>query len=115
SHAVEPLSASRGAVQTPLAYPGTTELDSLTAVGRHTQKKGHDPKIMALVCLVTSLYCYRSSVSRPSDAAIAGVTATRNPVRTHARWLGAKRGASKPSLISRVTAKRLNEVAGRYS
>lgn len=35
------------------------------------------------------------------------------PVSTHARWLGANRGAREPSLISRVTAKRRNEVAGK--
>src|SRR6185295_2338607 len=40
----------------------------------------------------------RSSASRPAEAGTDGVTATRNPDRTQARWLGAKRGASKPSL-----------------
>src|ERR1700731_4691039 len=59
--------------------------------------------------------CYRSSESRPADAGTEGVTATRNPVRTHALSLGAKRGASRPSLISRVTAKRLKSVGDRYS
>jgi hypothetical protein len=54
----------------------------------------------------------RSSASRPLEASTVGLTDTRTPVRTHARWLGAKRGAS-PSLISRVTAKRLNTVGGR--
>src|SRR6266849_1016275 len=58
---------------------------------------------------------YRSSPSRPAEASTVGLTATRTPVRTHARWLGAKRGANNPSLISRVTAKRLNTVGGRYS
>src|SRR5437879_11822838 len=50
----------------------------------------------------------RSSASRPAEAGTAGLTGTRVPVRIQARWLGAKRGASNPSLISRVTAKRLN-------
>src|SRR5438067_61575 len=54
-----------------------------------------------------------SSLSRPADANTTGATGTRTPVKTQARWLGAKRGASSPSLISRVTAKRLNAVAGR--
>lgn len=56
---------------------------------------------------------YRSSASRPADAFTVGSTGTRTPDRTHARWLGAKRGANSPSLISRVTAKRLNTVGGR--
>src|SRR5690348_12524869 len=55
----------------------------------------------------------RSSESRPADAGTAGLTGTRVPVRIQARWLGAKRGASNPSLISRVTANRLKAVAGR--
>jgi hypothetical protein len=55
----------------------------------------------------------RSSESSPADALTTGVTGTRTPVRTHARWLGAKRGAKSPSLISRVTAKRLKTVGGR--
>src|SRR5260370_39097089 len=59
--------------------------------------------------------CYRSSESRPVAAGTEGVTATREPVRTHALWLGEKRGASKPSFISRVTAKRSNEVTDRYN
>src|SRR2546422_10191200 len=54
----------------------------------------------------------RSSASRPVEAGTAGLTGTRVPVRIQARWLGANRGASNPSLISRVTAKRLNVVAG---
>src|ERR1700681_4703339 len=54
----------------------------------------------------------RASRSRPADAATAGRTGTTTPDSTHAFWLGAKRGASSPSLISRVTAKRLNCVAG---
>src|SRR5258708_36230572 len=62
----------------------------------------------------TSIY-YRSSESRPVAAGTDGVTATRDPVRTHALWLGEKRGASKPSFMSRVTAKRFNEVTGRYN
>src|SRR6516162_11558599 len=57
----------------------------------------------------------RSSASRPVEASTVGLTATRTPDRTHARWLGAKRGANSPSLISRVTAKRLNTVGGRNS
>jgi hypothetical protein len=40
---------------------------------------------------------------------------TRVPIRTKTRWLGANRDASLPSLISRVSAKRSNAVAGRYS
>src|SRR5881296_1284310 len=56
----------------------------------------------------------RSSASRPVEAGTAGLTGTRVPVRLQARWLGAKRGASNPSLISRVTAKRSNAVAGRW-
>ena len=55
----------------------------------------------------------RSSTSRPVEASTVGLTATRTPDRTHPRWLGAKRGANSPSLISRVTAKRLNTVGGR--
>src|SRR6202035_4868831 len=58
---------------------------------------------------------YLSSPSRPAEAGTAGLTATRAPVSTHARWLGEKRGANRPSLISLVTAKRLNTVGGRYS
>jgi len=54
----------------------------------------------------------RSSPSRRLDAGTAGLTGTRVPLSTTARWLGAKRGASRPSLISRVTWKRLNLVAG---
>jgi hypothetical protein len=56
---------------------------------------------------------YRSSESRPAEADTAGLTGTSVPVRIHAPWFGAKRGASNPSLISRVTAKRLNTVGGR--
>jgi MFS family permease len=55
----------------------------------------------------------RSSASRPSDAFTVGSTATRRPCSTKARSLRAKRGASSPSLISRVTAKRLNTVGDR--
>src|SRR5258708_16614826 len=67
-------------------------------------------------CLGTELiFDYRSSESRPAAAGTDGVTATREPDSTHALWLGEKRGASKPSLISRVTAKRLNDEAGRYN
>src|SRR5262249_23031391 len=54
-----------------------------------------------------------TSEARPADAAAGGSTFTRVPVRTYARWLGAKRGANSPSLISRVTAKRLNTVGGK--
>src|SRR5438093_301066 len=49
----------------------------------------------------------RSSASSPSEAATTGKPVTMVPERTQPRVLGAKRGASKPSLISRVTAKRL--------
>ena len=42
---------------------------------------------------------------RPADADTAGLTGIKLPVNTQARWLGAKRGVSSPSLISRVTAK----------
>jgi hypothetical protein len=38
------------------------------------------------------------------DAGTAGFTRAIEPLITYARWLGARRGASKPSLISRVTA-----------
>src|SRR5712672_267907 len=55
----------------------------------------------------------RSSPSRPVEAATVGSTGTRTPDKIHARWLGAKRGAKSPSLISRVTAKRLNTVGGK--
>src|SRR6516225_7544822 len=55
----------------------------------------------------------RSSASRPADASTVGLTGTSTPDSTQARWLGAKRGARRPSLISRVTAKRLNTVGGR--
>src|SRR5215469_7542930 len=55
----------------------------------------------------------RSSASRPVEASTVELPGTRTPVRTHARWLGAKRGANSPSLISRVTAKRLKAVGGR--
>src|ERR1700730_12014846 len=65
-------------------------------------------------CLEQNSIDYRSSESRPA-AATDGVTATREPDRTHALWLGENRGASKPSLISRVTAKRLNDAAGKYN
>ena len=60
-------------------------------------------------------YCapsHRSSLSSPSDAGTDGLTGTSVPDNTHAFWLGAKRGANSPSSISRVTAKRLNCVAG---
>src|ERR1700693_854994 len=56
---------------------------------------------------------YRSSESRLSEAGTAGLTRTRKPVTTQALWLGANRGARRPSLISRVTANRLREVAGK--
>src|SRR5262249_60773756 len=56
---------------------------------------------------------YRPSPSRPAEAATAGCTGTRAPVIIQARWLGEKGGANNPSLISRVTAKRLNTVGGR--
>src|SRR5579859_5941507 len=49
------------------------------------------------------------------DAGTAGLTATRLPLRTNARWLGAKRWFNRPLSSSRVTAKRSNAVAGRYS
>src|SRR5262245_16110482 len=55
----------------------------------------------------------RSSESRPSETGTAGTTAFIEPLRIHARWLGAKRGANSPSLISRVTANRPKLVAGR--
>ena len=49
---------------------------------------------------------YRSSLSRPADPITAGLTGLTNPVKIQAFWLGAKRGASGPSLISRVAANR---------
>jgi hypothetical protein len=49
----------------------------------------------------------------PVEASTTGLTGTRTPDSTQARWLGAKRGASSPPLISRVTAKRLKAVGGR--
>src|SRR6202008_4437329 len=55
----------------------------------------------------------RSSLSRPADAGRGGLTVMAPPVSPQARWLGANRGAREPSLISRVTAKRRNEVAGK--
>ena len=55
---------------------------------------------------------HRSSPSSPAEAGTGGLTRAITPDRTHAFWLGANRGASKPSLISRVTAKRVNCVAG---
>src|SRR5262249_5416252 len=55
----------------------------------------------------------RSSASRPVEASTVGLTGTRTPDSTQARWLGAKRGANRPSFISRVTAKRLKAVGGR--
>ena len=58
------------------------------------------------------LFPYRSSPSSPSEAGTDGLTGTSVPDNTHAFWLGANRGASSPSLISRVTANRLNCVAG---
>ncbi len=56
---------------------------------------------------------HRSSASRPTEAGIAGNCGTSEPCSTQPRWLGANRGANRPSLISRVTAKRLKTVAGR--
>src|SRR6266436_942543 len=58
---------------------------------------------------------YLSSASRPVEASTLGLTFTSEPLNTQPRWLGEKRGASDPSLISRVTAKRLNAVGGRYN
>jgi hypothetical protein len=49
------------------------------------------------------------------EASTVGLTFTSEPLNTQPRWLGEKRGASEPSLISRVTAKRLNAVGGRYN
>src|SRR5207344_3616421 len=56
---------------------------------------------------------YLSSPSLEIEAGTAGLTRARDPLKTHARWLGARRGARRPSLSSRVTAKRLNAVGGR--
>ena len=56
---------------------------------------------------------YRSSPSLPTEAGTAGLTRTSEPLKTYARWLGARRGASRPSSISRVTANRSYEVGGR--
>jgi len=50
---------------------------------------------------------HRRSASCGTEARSAGCTSTRNPLSTHARWLGSNRGASSPSLISRVTKNRL--------
>src|SRR5260221_6767511 len=58
------------------------------------------------------LLIYGSSPSSPAEAGTAGLTGVSVPDSTHAFWLGANLGASIPSLISRVTAKRLNCVAG---
>src|SRR5262249_42722833 len=57
---------------------------------------------------------YLSSASRGTEAGTEGRTNVTGPLRTYARWKGAKRGASNPSLISRVTANRLNALGGRY-
>ena len=56
---------------------------------------------------------HRSSASRPAEAGTAGLTATRMPLSTQPRWLGEKRGAKRPSLSSRVTAKRSKTVGGK--
>jgi len=58
---------------------------------------------------------YLLSPSCGTDAGTDGLTRLISPLSTHARWLGAKRGESSPSLISRVTATRLYAVAGKYS
>src|SRR5262249_12698506 len=60
----------------------------------------------------TASLTQRLSASCVTDALTDGCTSVNGPLWTHARWLGAKRGARRPSLISRVTAKRLNCVAG---
>jgi hypothetical protein len=54
----------------------------------------------------------RLSKSCLTEAGIGGSTWVKKPLWTQPRWLGAKRGASSPSFSSRVTAKRLNSVAG---
>src|SRR5262245_42907718 len=58
---------------------------------------------------------HRLSASCVTEALTDGDTSVNGPLWTHARWLGAKRGERSPSLISRVTAKRLNCVAGMKS
>src|SRR5262245_16305933 len=55
---------------------------------------------------------HRSSPSSPSEAGTDGLTGTSIPDSNQPFWLGANRGARRPSLISRVTAKRSNWVAG---
>src|SRR6516165_9756929 len=61
-----------------------------------------------------TIFRYRLSASWGIEAGTAGCTTVNSPPSTYARWLGAKRGASRPSSISRVTAKRSKDVAGRY-
>src|SRR5205823_4504061 len=78
-----------------------------------SQKKNARPEGESAGLAPQLLQFYRSSASRPAEAATEGFTTTRFPLNTQARWLGEKRGASKPSLISRVTAKRLNESGDR--
>jgi hypothetical protein len=55
----------------------------------------------------------RRSASCGTEAGTAGCTSVRNPLSTHARWLGSNRGASSPSLISRVTKNRLKDLGER--
>src|SRR6266571_6816160 len=64
--------------------------------------------------VASALASYRSSLSSPCEAGTDGLTGTSIPDSTQAFWLGANRGASNPSLISLVTAKRLNCVAGIF-
>ena len=104
-----------------LVDPATGRMDTLPCFRRTIEAAGLEGTVIAVVGesptvarhwrtplgLVFIDTVYRSSASRPSDAGATGFTGTREPCRTQPRWLGANRGASSPSLISRVTAKRL--------
>src|SRR5437016_2362429 len=78
-----------------------------------TRALGSGATDLSPIAPLPSIRLYRSSLSSPAEAGTAGLTGTSTPDSTHALWLGAKRGASNPSLISRVTAKRLSHLGGR--
>src|SRR4029453_4109815 len=48
----------------------------------------------------------RLSWSCGRDASSGGSIRASSPLRTQARWLGAKRGGSRPSFVSRLAAQR---------
>src|SRR5262249_60154435 len=55
---------------------------------------------------------HRRSVSMGTEAGTDGSTTVTGPLKTEARWKGAKRGARSPALISRGRAERVNAGGG---